>query len=1348
MWRKFLWSILIVVVLIIILVAWLVSTQSGLQTSVSLTQRILPELKIEHAEGRLIDVVQLQGIVYKNGDTKVAEVAELSFDWHAAALLKATLLIEGLTISDINLYIAESDQEETSSPEAISLPEVILPFRVELAELNVNNLQTVSATDEKSVLIKQLNTALTVEKNTLKVLQLRLERDDVAIQLEGEVALQSPYTTDLGYVINVKQALATPFQAVGQIEGDIEQLELTQTLSEPLLSNQSATITDVLSDLHWSLNVDATAIDLAAIVPEQQTQLKNLSLKAEGDLTGLTADLVSTVEQTDLPPLSITAAIESDDFTVWSLTSKAKVSEQSHIAVAGDINLQGEMPSAELEAVWQNLQWPLVGDDTIGKSGNGTLLFSGTAAAYELNVDTELEIEQQKLTVSAQTQGSDTAIQIKQLQVDGFDGELTADGQLDWQQSPLQYQLNADWQGLKLPASLTTVAVELLQGQIVLNGTPEQLSLTTQADLLVDGVDMTVDANATGKIDKGFEQTRLDVALADGKLVYQGQLLWSDTLLIDGLLTLDNMNPGVLMADWSGALSGETQLRVENQPETGIHVQASDIAIHGTLRERPLKLNGEVDYTEALLTVKQLQLQSGNSFLQTNGQMQQDAIAFDWLLKSPDLQDFYPDIAGQLNASGRVSGSKQAPKITAELAGKNIHYQDIEAQSLSGKINFAMSDNADLDTHIDVTGLALPELVIESLSLDLTGQQQKHNITVDVESEAMTLAIAATGGLNEQRWQGSLKTFDLENAKAGKWSLRQQGELTLSANEQHIPEHCWASANGKFCLEADNSDSGWQTSGQFAAVPLSLFEAFVVELEQIQGTLRGNFNVLANKGEAITGEGEIFLDDALLKLEQSALNQQKPIALNNTSLRYQLDAQTTQASLHLEPNVDGVSAIDADFETVALAQLIENKAPAAIKGKVTTAIQDLSALELSHPAFTDLNGKFDLNIAISGTTSQPQIEGKASLREGQVAIVDAGIVLKQIEANIDGNLNQVVFDYQATSGQGALNGDGTFTLNDADWELKTAVKAQQFTVMNTPEALVIAEPDLIILVTPKLTKVTGKVVIPEAELEPTQFNSTVSPSQDVVIISDEPAAEQAGPTTELDIKIILGDKVKLKALGFQGRLTGDLRVSGNTNDILLGNGEIKIKDGSYLAYGQLLKVDDGSIRFAGGAIDNPELDIKAVRVGKDYKAGLHIEGYASSPQANLFSDPNMTQDNILSYILLGRPLDQASATDAALLASAASGLGLQNGAMMGDQIASTFGLDEFSVQGDSADNAALQVGKYLSPKIYLSYGIGVFDSVSTVELRYQLSKIWSLKAESGTESGVDLLYSYERGGPK
>ncbi|WP_430009618.1 translocation/assembly module TamB domain-containing protein, partial [Methylophaga lonarensis] len=193
-----------------------------------------------------------------------------------------------------------------------------------------------------------------------------------------------------------------------------------------------------------------------------------------------------------------------------------------------------------------------------------------------------------------------------------------------------------------------------------------------------------------------------------------------------------------------------------------------------------------------------------------------------------------------------------------------------------------------------------------------------------------------------------------------------------------------------------------------------------------------------------------------------------------------------------------------------------------------------------------------------------------------------------------------------------------------------------------------------------------------------------------------------------------------------------------------GNGEIVLTDGSYDAYGQQLRVNDGRIRFSGAAIDNPDLDIRAVRTGTGFTAGIHIHGPADNPQATLFSTPSMSQDNILSHILLGRPLMQANDSDAAFLASAATGLGIRNGAMIGEQIASSFGLDSFSVSGDTPETTAVEIGKYLSPRLYVSYGIGVFEPVSTMQLRYTLSRLFTLRAESGLETGVDLLYTYER----
>ena len=57
---------------------------------------------------------------------------------------------------------------------------------------------------------------------------------------------------------------------------------------------------------------------------------------------------------------------------------------------------------------------------------------------------------------------------------------------------------------------------------------------------------------------------------------------------------------------------------------------------------------------------------------------------------------------------------------------------------------------------------------------------------------------------------------------------------------------------------------------------------------------------------------------------------------------------------------------------------------------------------------------------------------------------------------------------------------------------------------------------------------------------------------------------------------------------------------------------------------------------------------------------------------------------------------------------------------------------------------ALILGKHLSPRLYINYSIGLFDSASVFRLRYQLTRHWSVEAQSGTATGGDILYSIER----
>ena len=97
------------------------------------------------------------------------------------------------------------------------------------------------------------------------------------------------------------------------------------------------------------------------------------------------------------------------------------------------------------------------------------------------------------------------------------------------------------------------------------------------------------------------------------------------------------------------------------------------------------------------------------------------------------------------------------------------------------------------------------------------------------------------------------------------------------------------------------------------------------------------------------------------------------------------------------------------------------------------------------------------------------------------------------------------------------------------------------------------------------------------------------------------------------------------------------------------------------------------------------------------------------------------------------------------MAKAALALGVVGGDTMARSIGDRFGLDEMRVESDdTGDQASLVVGRYLSPKVYVSYGVGLVESINTLNLRYHVSERWRLEASSGENHGADILYTIER----
>jgi translocation and assembly module TamB len=222
--------------------------------------------------------------------------------------------------------------------------------------------------------------------------------------------------------------------------------------------------------------------------------------------------------------------------------------------------------------------------------------------------------------------------------------------------------------------------------------------------------------------------------------------------------------------------------------------------------------------------------------------------------------------------------------------------------------------------------------------------------------------------------------------------------------------------------------------------------------------------------------------------------------------------------------------------------------------------------------------------------------------------------------------------------------------------------------------------------------------------------------------------------------------VKIKAMGFEGRVHGSLLITEQTGRPTSAAGEIVIEEGTYKAYGTDLTIERGSIRFAG-PLNNPGLDLKASRKAQDGTvAGATVKGSFKSPEVQVYSEPPMAQSEALAYLILGHPLGEATPAEGNLVANAATSLGIKAGNLLGKQVAKKFGLETARIETTNGqlEQASLVVGKYLSPKLYIEYGLGIFDQVSRLRINYILNKKWTLRAETGQENGADVLYTLEK----
>jgi translocation and assembly module TamB len=221
-----------------------------------------------------------------------------------------------------------------------------------------------------------------------------------------------------------------------------------------------------------------------------------------------------------------------------------------------------------------------------------------------------------------------------------------------------------------------------------------------------------------------------------------------------------------------------------------------------------------------------------------------------------------------------------------------------------------------------------------------------------------------------------------------------------------------------------------------------------------------------------------------------------------------------------------------------------------------------------------------------------------------------------------------------------------------------------------------------------------------------------------------------------------GRDFALQGQGITTRLTGELDIRSST---VPGapprvTGEVRTDEGRYRAWGQMLDVETGLIRF-NGPYNNPALDILALRPNISVRAGVQVTGSALAPARAPVFRPRTARRRKTVVGGAGPRCGQRRRRSRCAATSRPDPAGRGGGSNPTAQVASRLGLDEIGFKGpgtgEDATSAALTFGKRLSKDLYVTYERSLSGTLGTLYIFYDLSRRLTLRGQTGEKSAVD-----------
>jgi translocation and assembly module TamB len=918
-------------------------------------------------------------------------------------------------------------------------------------------------------------------------------------------------------------------------------------------------------------------------------------------------------------------------------------------------------------------------------------------------------------------------------------GRLNVTGRVTPAGKLVRGEIHADWKDVVIPASYAGRELGS-QGSLDFDGTPQAYALKGAFSVGFQGEVTQVTVDATGT-DAHANIRKLALAQRAGRLDLDGRVDF-EPVAWQLHVSASGFDPGEFLAGWNGRVDLDASTRGV-LAQAGPQGSLSLAKLQGTLRGRPLAGEGDIEFAAPARLEGDLRLSSGRSRLAVKGHSTQaERIDARVTLDMASLGDWVPDTSGSLAGEFRIRG--QWPRLTIDggadgralaFAGQRVARLRVDA-SVASPLDPSGRLRAKA-TRVEVAGLQFDTVLLEG-----DGNQQKHRASVEVAGEQLEARTAVAGGVTAAGWSGELRELSLDARDRAKVSLRAPARVVLDQGNVSIGQVCLDEERGSLCVAGDLEKSGaLRASYSFDQVSLALADVLAPEAMsgQLRGELTGEGQVRRTADGQLFGEAQIRSPRAqLVMLDDEAgvsvLGQRTLLLYENLDVRAVFEGQ--KGTARITAGLQNGGSLKA---TVAATHF--TAASPRINGRVTASMPTLAPFGAFVPTVANLDGKVDAEILIGGTVAAPEITGTVDATQLQADLGHLGIELRdgrvEGDAKAGGGFRLAA---SVASGKGHLELAGTMSERGV---IEARILGRNFQAADIPAANVVLTPDLMLTGDPKAYLLKGEVEIPRADINLQKLPQDKSPnvSPDVVVMRDGKVVPTTAQATSMPltawVKVRLGENINITGYGLEAKVAGNLDVREAPGEPTTGSGQLMV-EGRYKAYGQDLTVKEGRLLFAGTPLDNPRLAIVAMRkIDDDLETGLRIAGSAKAPVITVISDPNVGEADALSYLVTGRSLNDvgsASGNSQDALASATQSLQGAGAGLVAKRIGQRLGLDEASVEeNEMIGGSALTIGEYLSPRLYLSYGVGLFEPGEVIALRYKLSDDVGIRIQRGSE---------------